>query len=47
MNILDGLVWARMRFCPFWPGKIVDTPPVMGRTPRGKICVLFFGTKEL
>lgn len=42
-----SLVWARMRFCPYWPAKIVQTPPNMGNTPNGKECVLFFGTKEL
>lgn len=42
----DDLVWARLRFCPYWPARIVDTPPQMGKKPKGKQCVLFFGTKE-
>lgn len=43
----DKLVWARMRFLPYWPAKMVESPPSMGKVPRGKSCVLFFGTKEL
>lgn len=40
------LVWAKMRYCPYWPAKTVETPPNIGKTPRGKVCVLFFGTKQ-
>lgn len=43
----DTLVWARMRFCPFWPARVVHTPPILGRTPPKKVCVLFFGEKQL
>lgn len=35
-----------MRYSPYWPAKLVETPPEMGKTPRGKRCVLFFGTKN-
>lgn len=40
------LVWAKMRYCPYWPAQTVETPPNIGKTPKGKICVLFFGTKQ-
>lgn len=46
-NEQDKLVWVRMKYCPYWPARIVEAPPVMGKVPRGKTCVLFFGTKEL
>ncbi|XP_055308290.1 hepatoma-derived growth factor-related protein 2-like [Sitodiplosis mosellana] len=48
MEIESGndLVWARMKYCPFWPARVVKTPPTMGRTPRNKKCVFFFGTKQ-
>lgn len=40
------LVWAKMRYCPYWPAKFVETPSNIGKNPKGKICVLFFGTKQ-
>lgn len=43
----NSLVWARMRFCPFWPARVVETPPALGKTPLKKVCVLFFGEKKL
>lgn len=42
----EKLVWARMKFCPYWPARIVEPPPIIGKIPNGKQCVLFFGTKE-
>lgn len=35
-----------MKFCSYWPSRIVKTPPMMGRTPKNQTCVLFFGTKN-
>lgn len=33
--------------CPYWPAKIINTPPELGACPKNKNCVLFFGTKQL
>lgn len=41
------LVWAQMKYSPYWPAKVVETPPQLGKTPPKKLCVLFFGTKQL
>lgn len=41
------LVWAQMKYSPYWPAKVVVTPPQFGKTPSNKFCVLFFGTKQL
>lgn len=41
------LVWASMKYSPYWPAKVVVTPPQFGKTPSNKLCVLFFGTKQL
>lgn len=41
------LVWAQMKYSPYWPAKVVETPPQMGKTPPNKSCVLFFGSKQL
>lgn len=38
---------AKMRWCVFWPSRIVTAPKEMGKPPKGKICVFFFGTKNL
>ncbi|XP_031634811.1 PC4 and SFRS1-interacting protein-like [Contarinia nasturtii] len=38
-------VWAKIKYCPFWPARIVSTPLELGKVPKNKICVLFFGTK--
>lgn len=35
-----------MKFCPFWPARIVNPPPEVGKGGRDQICVLFFGTKN-
>lgn len=38
---------ARLRYCVFWPAKVVATPRILGKTPANKTCVVFFGTKNL
>lgn len=43
----NQLVWAGMRYCPYWPAKTVTAPPSMGKVCANKTCVLFFGTKQL
>lgn len=45
-SLENALLWAKMRYCPYWPAKKVETPPHIGKNPKGKICVLFFGTKQ-
>lgn len=42
----SDLVWAKLRYCNFWPARIVAAPPELGTNPKNKICVLFFGTKN-
>ncbi|XP_031637027.1 putative oxidoreductase GLYR1 homolog, partial [Contarinia nasturtii] len=42
----SDLVWAKQRYSCYWPARIVDTPPEMGKTPKNNVCVLFFGTKQ-
>lgn len=43
---VDKLVWAKMRFCPFWPARICKPPPELKNTGKGKVCVFFFGSKN-
>lgn len=37
---------ARLKYCPYWPARVVSAPSSIGKTPQNKICVLFFGTKQ-
>lgn len=36
-----------MRYCPYWPAKVVVVPPELRPAPANKVCVLFLGTKQL
>lgn len=50
-EIFEKLVWARMRFFPYWPAKVVDTPPGMGKILWNErvvsgINILFYLKKE-
>lgn len=47
MNIVTGVVWARLKYHVFWPAIIVDDPPNGRKTPKGKVWVFFFGSKNL
>lgn len=42
-----NLVWAKQRYSFYWPSRVVDTPPELGKTPKNQLCVFFFGTKQL
>ncbi|XP_031635506.1 hepatoma-derived growth factor-related protein 3-like [Contarinia nasturtii] len=38
-------VWAKIKYNPYWPGRIVDPPTHIKKPPR-KFCVYFFGTNN-
>lgn len=38
---------AKLKYCSFWPAMVVPTPDKLGKTPKNKICVMFFGSKTL
>lgn len=41
------LVWAKQRYSMYWPARVMNAPPEMGKTPKNQVCVFFFGTKQL
>lgn len=50
-NDKDGtneLVWAKLRFCPYWPARISAVPTEMktNGNKKGKVFVFFFGSKN-
>lgn len=36
----------RVLFLHLWNEQIAATPPFLGKMPKNRICVLFFGTKN-
>lgn len=44
---VDKLVWAKLRFCPFWPARVCTAPPEIKGRGKNKVCVFFFGSKNL
>ncbi|XP_031637087.1 hepatoma-derived growth factor-like [Contarinia nasturtii] len=40
---MEEAVWAKLRYCPYWPAKIVNVPPGLKKQAR-KFYVYFFGT---
>lgn len=36
-----------MKYCVFWPARIVQPPPELGKPPRRKLCAFSFGTNNL
>lgn len=47
LKMPDKLVWAKLRFCPYWRAHICTVPPEMKSKGKGKLCVFFFGSKNL
>lgn len=47
-EIIHNLVWAKLRFCPYWPARICTAPTEMktNGNKKGKVCVFFFGSKN-
>lgn len=46
-NLIEKCVWAKLRFCSFWPARICDAPPELEGRGKKKVCVFFFGSKNL
>lgn len=43
----EKCVWAKLRFCPFWPVRICTAPVELKGRGKDKVCVFFFGSKNL